>query len=367
MNTPKTALTRTQAAPVALLDEFDRKVVDVCRTSINRDLTDPELYLFLHCAKASGLDPRYKQIYAIKDNKGRLSITPSIDGMRLIAARTGRYTAGPVRYEYDAQGNPVSATSITYAFNREAGQWMGVEGVAWMKGSKRGSPQWDGDPMNMLGIAAERRSLKRAFPLDMTGLDVEDDFEDGVAAVARSNGPMVDVTVEPVEPVALPDTLGSGGVKFAKDIAGRAVALGLAMNTLTRERERLGMGKDPSAWTYEQAEALDSAIESIGHPAAKMPEPTVPASVAAVPPEAPPVEEPPPPPAACPTSDVLGPEGVEEEKRVKAYARGLGLRDQDFAGLRAAMGMKRTPADWTMDQVIKLEAAVREHAAGLSQ
>jgi len=64
--------------------------LELVRRTIAPDLTDSELELFGAVCRRLGLDPLGRQIHAVK-RSGRMTIQAGIDGLRLVAQRTGDY------------------------------------------------------------------------------------------------------------------------------------------------------------------------------------------------------------------------------------------------------------------------------------
>lgn len=177
------------------------------KRTVAKDTNPDEFDLFMSVARMKGLDPFSKQISAIVFNKDKadkrsMSIITTIDGMRAIAARSGRYRPDEdePNFAYDAdlkdpQTNPlglVKATVRIYISDPTvAGGWKHATGVAywdefapiteeWDWGEQRGQRvktgrmkldgNWPKMGRVMLAKCAEAQALRKAFPEDLSGL-----------------------------------------------------------------------------------------------------------------------------------------------------------------------------------------------------
>lgn len=186
--------------------EWETKT-ELIRRTVAAGASSDELELFFHQARRAGLDPLAKQIYFVK-RQGKGVIQVGIDGLRLIADRTGQY-AGSDDAEFVGstdRGYPASAKVTVYKMVQ--GQRCAFSATArwdeYFPGDQQGF-QWKRMPHAMLAKCAEALALRKAFPADMSGLYVHEEM-------AQADRPDVE-RLEPAEPVLE----GSALVEAAKD------------------------------------------------------------------------------------------------------------------------------------------------------
>lgn len=137
---------------------------------------------FINACKRTGLDPTAKQIYAAVIG-GKWTVLVGVDGMRVVAQRTGEYDGqDPIEYQYEPDG-PWSTTpgkGAPYAariaiYRKGVGRPL-VQTVTMAEfGGKGGN--WSTRPAHMLGIRAETHAFRRLFPNDLSGLYTAEDFQ----------------------------------------------------------------------------------------------------------------------------------------------------------------------------------------------
>lgn len=178
-----TAVIKREEFPVS---DFESKK-DLIKKMYFKGCTDEEVEVFLYICKRTGLDPMAKQIYPIprwSSEFKRNVMTPqtSVDGFRLIADRTGRYSPGrEPTYSYNDKGELISATAYVKKMTPD-GTWheIGVSAFydEYVQRTKEGKVKdfWDQKPHVMLAKCAESLALRKAFPADLSGLYTEEEM-----------------------------------------------------------------------------------------------------------------------------------------------------------------------------------------------
>lgn len=168
-------------------------------SSKSSEPTDAELLYFATVCHASGLDPSTRQIYGIYRNvkqrdgtwKQKLSIQTSIDGLRVVAERSGNY-AGSDEPEFVYDSDFVIRVNDR-GTEKVAPNKARVSVIKLMKGvpfrttrtanwpdyypgDKEGN-MWRKLPETMLAKVAEAQALRAAFPNETSGLYIEEEMQ----------------------------------------------------------------------------------------------------------------------------------------------------------------------------------------------
>ena len=198
-----------------------------------RDASSADLAVFMHVSQRTGLDPFSKQIYMIKrrvkeDGQwiDKWTIQTGIDGFRVIRDRVAERQGATVDYEdtiwYDRDGGehkvwlrdddePAGCVvTVIKDGRRYPGALRFNSYAARQRDSGELTGQWKTMPDHMIEKCCEAFALRRAFPHDLGGVQLEDEApqqEPGAPAVIRQRGrvTVAEVIDSPSAPAANSD------------------------------------------------------------------------------------------------------------------------------------------------------------------
>jgi phage recombination protein Bet len=142
--------------------------------------SNEDLLLFLYVAKKTGLDPLAKQVYAIfrwdsRLQREKMTIQTGIDGLRLIAQRTGQY-GGQDEAKMEYKDNKLFACTVT-VIKMMNGQQIRIPARAlFSEYAQETNMIWKKMPETMLEKCAEAKALRKAFPAETTGIYTEEEL-----------------------------------------------------------------------------------------------------------------------------------------------------------------------------------------------
>lgn len=190
-------------------ESFSESQIELIKNTIAKGATNEELQLFMATCKRTGLDPFSRQIYMIerrfKDKSGewtrKMEIQASVDGLRVVAERTGVYQGqdGPYWCGQDGrwtdvwlQDVPPSAAKIGILKKGFTQPLWSVARWASYAQLYNGQPtkMWEKMGDVMLAKCAESLGLRRAFPNDLSGIYTGEEMQQADAPQI-SHGPNV--------------------------------------------------------------------------------------------------------------------------------------------------------------------------------
>lgn len=188
---------------LAVTEQYLQKNVSVIQKQFNLNQTDLQFFL-IQCQR-TGLDPITKQIYAIPASGGKINIMASIDGLRLIAERSGLYK-GQTKAEWcddDGKWTDVWLKSTYPKAARVGVKKTGFDdplfATAMFIEYAGASPgfMWKKMPALMISKVAEALALRKAFPNEMSGVYASEEIqhENQETPKARDVGPKLNTHV----------------------------------------------------------------------------------------------------------------------------------------------------------------------------
>lgn len=242
--------------PAPLRDDWTEARIAFVREHFCGGAPEKDAALFIEICRRRGLSPEEKQVYFIgrSDKSGRKSYTiqTSIDGYRLMAARTGDYAGSdePVFVYGDRQTAmgrliPEKATVTVWRFVR--GQRCAFTASALWDEYSPEMNLWNTMPSVMLAKCAEAQALRKAFPVELSGIYTGDEMEQAGESAQRVAGPTITVDQETGEIIDPPGGSQSSNpyIRAIEDAANRealeTVAAEIRADTTiaTDEREEL--------------------------------------------------------------------------------------------------------------------------------
>ncbi len=179
------AVTAAEAPRFRQLSDKDRELL---RKGLCAKCTADEFELFAETCNKTGLDPFMRQIYPVfrpdrKQNRDVMQIQVSIDGMRLVAERSGHYAGqvGPFWCGKDGVWKDVWLSDKEFPLAAKVGVmrhdfnevlWAAARFQSYVQTTyeRRPNQMWSKFPDVMIAKCAEALALRKAFPMELSGL-----------------------------------------------------------------------------------------------------------------------------------------------------------------------------------------------------
>lgn len=203
--------TTNNSKAIAEVQRFSQDTIELIKSTIAKGCSNEELQMFLAVCNRTGLDPFAKQLYAVprwdsKLNRNTVTFQVSIDGFRLIAARTGKYKGqlgawwcgedGVWKDVWLASTPPLAAkVGVIHADFKEP-LFRVAKYSSFVQTNKDGKPNqfWSKMPELMLAKVAESQALRAAFPQELSGLYTPDEMGNPEIQMEANQSQVIDVT-----------------------------------------------------------------------------------------------------------------------------------------------------------------------------
>ncbi len=165
------------------LADFSLSEQNALKTEICTDATEDQINYFLRVCSARGVDPFSGLLYMqrrfnSKTQKWKCSISPTVDGSRAAASRTGFY-AGSDEPEFDSEDADTPKWCRVTVYRMIKNERCAYTAKCRWKEFVPGAPndfQWKAKPYHMLSKVTEVQALRKAFP-ESVPASGEDDYE----------------------------------------------------------------------------------------------------------------------------------------------------------------------------------------------
>lgn len=192
------------------MQQYTPEEIELLKNTICKDSSDEEFELFLQIAKSKGLNPFDKQIHAVKrwdkkTQKNTMTVQVGIDGLRLVADRTGKY-AGQTKPEWCGddgkwvdvwlKNSPPSAARVG-VFKKDCLEpFYGIATLkSYMQTSAEGRPTnlWAKMPDLMLAKCAEALALRKGFPAETSSIYIQEEMDQADSEDQKINNPFKEI------------------------------------------------------------------------------------------------------------------------------------------------------------------------------